>query len=510
MRNYAFIQHPKRGKIKFDLFDFQTDVLDDFRRHQYNIVLKSRQMGLSTLIAGYSLWMMLFHNDKNILVIATKQDTAKNLVTKVRVMYDNLPSWLKTRTVEDNKLSLRFENGSQIKASSAASDAARSEALSLLVIDEAAFINGIEEIWASAQQTLATGGQAIINSTPNGVGNFYHKTWVDATTNDRSPFHPIFLHWKLHPERDQAWRDKQDEVLGPQKAKQECDGSFLASGMSVISGEELEWYRENQLSAPIEKRGVDSSLWIWEYPHPDKSYIVVADVARGDGSDFSAFHVIDVENVEQVAEFKAMLGTTQYGDILMNIATEYNDALLVVENANIGWAVIQRIIDRGYDNLYYTFKDEGFIDPAIQLSKGYDLKDKSEMVPGFTTSQRTRPLIITKLIEFVREHSCVIHSARLIEELSVFIWKGSRAEAQSGYNDDLVMAYAIGLWVRDMALRLRELGLSRTRSTLDALANVRPVRSTLDTPATQLRQHGWSMPSPHGDQDLRWLIDKID
>ena len=116
MRKYCMIQHPTKGKIPFDLYDFQEDVLSDFQKERYNIILKARQLGLSTLTAGYSLWLMLFHQDKNVLVIATKQEVAKNLVTKVRVMHDNLPSWLKGKCIEDNKLSLRFGNGSQIKA----------------------------------------------------------------------------------------------------------------------------------------------------------------------------------------------------------------------------------------------------------------------------------------------------------------------------------------------------------------------------------------------------------
>ena len=129
MRRYCMIQHPTRGKIPFDLYDFQEDVLDDFQKERYNVILKARQLGLSTLTAGYSLWLMLFHADKNILVIATKQEVAKNLVTKVRVMHDNLPSWLKGKCIEDNKLSLRFANGAQCKAVSSSVDAGRSEAL---------------------------------------------------------------------------------------------------------------------------------------------------------------------------------------------------------------------------------------------------------------------------------------------------------------------------------------------------------------------------------------------
>ena len=174
------IQHPIKGKIPFYLYDFQEKVIEDFMQYDYNVILKARQLGISTLTAGYSLWMMTFHNDKNILVIATKQDTAKNLVTKVRVMHANLPSWLKQPCVEDNKLSLRYKNGSQVKAISSREEAGRSESLSLLILDEAAFIERIDSIWASAQQTLATGGRCIALSTPNGVGNWFHKTWVDA------------------------------------------------------------------------------------------------------------------------------------------------------------------------------------------------------------------------------------------------------------------------------------------------------------------------------------------
>jgi len=153
MRKYCYIQNPVRGRVIFNLYPFQGKVLSLWKENPYSMVLKSRQLGISTLAAGYALWLMIFHKDKNILCIATKQETAKNMVTKTKFMYDNLPSWLKVSSEENNKLTLRLTNGSQIKATSAASDAGRSEAVSLLIIDEAAFIEGIEPIWASAQQT---------------------------------------------------------------------------------------------------------------------------------------------------------------------------------------------------------------------------------------------------------------------------------------------------------------------------------------------------------------------
>ena len=140
MKKYCFIQHPQRGRIQFNLYPFQEKALHLVRDNPYSIILKSRQLGISTLSAGYSLWLMLFHKDKNVLCIATKQETARNMVTKVKFMYDNLPSWLSIKAEENNKLSLRLSNGSIIKATSASSDAGRSEAVSLLLIDEAAFI----------------------------------------------------------------------------------------------------------------------------------------------------------------------------------------------------------------------------------------------------------------------------------------------------------------------------------------------------------------------------------
>ena len=177
MKKYCMIQHPTRGRIKFNLYPFQEGVLKLLNNNERNIILKSRQLGISTLSAGMALWQMIFQKDTNVLVIATKQDTAKNLVTKVKFMYENLPSWLKLGFEENNKLALRLKNGSQVKAVSAAGDAGRSEAISLLIIDEAAFIetNKIDEIWGSSQQTLSTGGKAIVLSTPNGTGNFFHK-----------------------------------------------------------------------------------------------------------------------------------------------------------------------------------------------------------------------------------------------------------------------------------------------------------------------------------------------
>jgi len=231
MKKYCMIQHPTKGKIPFQLYPFQEDALGDFKENDRLVILKSRQLGISTLTAGYALWLILFHNDKNCLVVAIDQNTSKNLVTKVRVMFENLPSWLRLPATESNKLSMRLSNGSQIKAVASTGTSGRSEALSLVIIDEAAFLDGAEELWASLQQTLSTGGQGIILSTPNGTGNFFHKIWTKAEAGENK-FKTLRLPWTVHPERDQTWRDRQDQELGTRLAAQECDCLW---GSSVVT-----------------------------------------------------------------------------------------------------------------------------------------------------------------------------------------------------------------------------------------------------------------------------------
>ena len=501
MRQFCYIQHPTKGKIKFNLFPFQEESLTTLQNNRYNVILKSRQLGISTLSAGYALWSMLFNEDFNVLVIATTQDVAKNLVSKVQIMNENLPSWLKTNIITNNKLSLKFANGSQIKAISSASTGARSEALSLLIVDEAAFIRNIEEIWVASQATLSTGGGAIVLSTPNGIGNWFHQTWADAETGVNG-FQTIKLDWKLHPERDQSWRDEQTQLLGERGAAQECDCDFISSGHTVVDGLILQEY-ETKCIEPIEKRGYDNGYWIWEYPDYSKDYLVVADVARGDGADWSAFHVIEVQSIKQVAEYKGKIPPKDFGNMLVTVATEWNNALLAIENANIGWAAIQPALDRGYENLFYTYKDDGYVDLDIQLRKGYDQKDKSQMVPGVSTTSRTRPLMISALEMYMREKSPVIHSKRLIQELFVFVWLNSKPQAQIGYNDDLVMSFAIALWLRDTSLKLRQQGIELNKR---ALSKFQKTDYSIYTNKDQNSNDSWDWNNGQDNENLTWLL----
>ncbi len=319
MKKYYTIQHPTKGRMTFNLYPFQEKVLKLLQRHDYSIINKSRQLGISTLTSAFALWMMLFEQDKNVLVLATTQATAKNMVTKVRFAYDNLPQWMQMPVLEHNRLSLRLKNGSQIKAVSAATDSARSEAVSLLVIDEAAFIDRIEDIFTAAQQTLATGGRCIALSTPNGL-NLFYKMWKDATEK-RSLYKPVEVHWSMVPGRDQKWKEETIRNTSEEQFRQEFETEFIGSTATLISATKL---KALSYETPIESSdGFD----VYEYPQKGHMYVITVDSSEGVGLDYSAFSVIDVTSIpyRQVAKYRNnKIPTLIYPTLIYSAGMKYN------------------------------------------------------------------------------------------------------------------------------------------------------------------------------------------
>ena len=239
-----------------------------------------------------------------------------------------------------------------------------------------------------------------------------------------------------------------------------------------------------------------------------RQYAVFADCARGDSKDYSAFHVFDIENNNQVAEYRGQIGTRDYGHFLVGIATEYNNALLVIENANIGWDVIQTAIERQYPNLYYSPRqDAAMVNVEMYLDK---YESGQGMVPGFTMSQRTRPLCISKMISYINEKSVSINSKRTLEELRVFIWKNGKAQAQNGYNDDLVMSLSMGMFLRDTSLKYKQTGDQLTVKALESMGRSQNYIGPAvynNSAMHNAPQTSWTMDDGHGNQmDLTWLI----
>ena len=437
---YVKIQHPVKGLIKFDTFDFQDDCTETFLNERFSIILKSRQLGLSTLVAAYSLWMSIFQKEKNVLVIATKLTVAQNFITKVKTMMRSLPPWLiLPELVANNKQLLQFSNGSTIKAIPTSDDAGRSEALSLLIVDEAAFVKNFDELWMGLYPTISTGGRVIILSTPNGVGGQYHKLYTDSES-ELNEFKPIRLPWDVHPERGEKWFEETTKNLSDRQIAQEYLCDFAASGETFLSKNDIKYVR-SCVAPPKERTGPDRGVWIWKYPLSENNYIISADVSRGDSRDYSTFHVIDLNESECVAEYKGKIPPDRLGELLAKYGKIYNNALLCPENNSYGYATILKLKEIQYPNLYYKRRKAVYI--------GDYVPESNPDLAGFTTSGRTRSLILTKLEEVLRNKMVKIYSSRFYEELKTFIWKNGKAQAMRGQNDDLIIALAIGVWLYD-------------------------------------------------------------
>lgn len=437
IKNYLKIQHPVRGRIPFETYDFQDDVVRDIQEHRFNIILKSRQLGISSIGAAYAVWYAIFHKDKNILIIATKLATAMNFVKKVKVALSAVPKWLLMPSFEASKTAVNFSNGSQIVAVPTSDDAGRSEALSLLIVDEAAFIRNFEDIWTGLYPTISTGGRALVLSTPNGVGGMYYKLWTDAVAG-QNEFNTINLPWQVHPEHDQAWFDKETRNLTPRKVAQEFLCDFIASGDTFLEPVHLEHLRISAKD-PIEKAGFDRNVWIWVKPNLEHQYVLSADVARGDGADYSAFHIIDYETCEVVLEYMGKIPPEKLAILLDEFGRQYNNALCIPENNTFGYFTCVTMRDQlGYPKMWNKYHKG---DPMLCFTN-----NSSDVLPGFSTQGNSRPLALTKMEELIRTRQLTTYSKRLADQFQSFIWHNGKPVAQRDSHDDLIMSLAIGCW----------------------------------------------------------------
>ena len=332
---FIWVINPVDGRVKFTLYPYQRSVLWNFLNERFTIILKFRQAGLTELISMFCLWYAMFHSNKNINIISIKDIVAKKVLRKIKYMYRNLPAHLRVEVVNGRSKDigtaseLEFANGSLISSIPTTEEAGRSEALSLLVIDEAAIVRWADTIWAAAFPTLSTGGRAILNSTPYGVGNFFHRQWVEACSNmeEANRFVPIRLKWQMHPERGENgdptkkfpfWYNEMKAHLGNRRTAQEIDGDFLTSGNSVFDLLDIRAieegldefpplnYRKNQKYRGLFRnniRQLGDNLRIFNLPQPNKRYAIGSDVSTGRSRDYSAFTIMDEEG-EEVGCFK--------------------------------------------------------------------------------------------------------------------------------------------------------------------------------------------------------------
>lgn len=414
---FCYVVHPVRGKVKFDLYPYQKSVLYNFVKNRFNIILKFRQAGITELISMYCLWLTMYHPNKKVNIISIKDITAKKVLKKIKYMYKNLPWYLQVpiingRAGEYGSASMiEFDNGSFIESIPTSTEAGRSESLSLLVIDEAAIVRWASQIWAAAFPTLSTGGSAIVNSTPYGIGGFYHSTWVDSL-NHNNPFNPIRLYWRMHPERDDNWYNEMARALGPRRTAQEVDGDFLGSGNTVFDIADIKSIEDCLSDYPPIQVKLNGQYRRFNDPDFNKEYFIGADVATGRATDYSSFTCMDRDGEEQVV-YKGRMAVDQYAKLLGDTGSLFNDAVIAPESNDVGLAVTSWLQAEGYPNLYYYQK---------MVKKKGESRPEMDKSPGWMTTTKNRSVIINGLETDVRKGNCIIKDPFFVQEAYTFIY----------------------------------------------------------------------------------------
>lgn len=343
---------------------------------------------------------------------------------------------------------MEFANGSIITSIPTTEDAGRSEAVSLLVMDETAIMQYAEVIWTAAAPTLFTGGSAILNSTPFGLGNFFHGVWVDGLTKSNQ-FNNIQIPWHLHPDRDEAWYSQMYSVLGPRRAAQEIDCDFLASGNNVFDPMDLKSIQDGLIDHPVIRHELQGNLLVFEDPIPNVEYFLGGDVATGRAKDYSAFSIMDKHGDEKAC-FKGRIPTNRFRNLVGEWGIKYNQALVGVEGNDIGEAVVMGLEEQSYPNMYYTVR---------MLKEKGDSEPKIEKIPGWYTTSKNRPIIIDGLERDIREEVVTIKNPFFIAEGYTFVYDASNrpvamqkgeymGDGSNTYSDDSIMSTCITNHIR--------------------------------------------------------------
>lgn len=450
------------GRQPFKLRWYQKQLLSDFGLYKYNLVLKARQLGFTTLISGYALWLALMHDDQVIDIFADKELNAKKIIKRLRYAYRSLPSWLKDtlpKPVLTNLTNWTWENGSSVEAFTATEDSGRGETANLAILDEWASYpaEAADDAWAAIEPIIDIGGAFIGGSTAKGIENAFHNKWqaVDGDPEWRRTFVP----YNVVPHRNPIWwqaklktlqREGQEWIIH-QEYPRTAEEAFVKSGMNVFDTEKLIAI-EPAMHSPIERGHLDSRghfvhdndgpLSIWCLPVMGGSYVIGADVAEGiERGDFSDATVIAARTLiregrtlvqagEVVARWRAKVDTDLYADALASLGTYYRDALVGVERNGPGLAVVTRLRDRGYPRLYRS-------EVLDQRSRKY-----TERL-GWQTSRTTKPLIIEDLVTAVRKGELLFWDEGLRRELLMFVRDERGVLGKPHIKDDAVMSTAI-------------------------------------------------------------------
>ena len=440
-RNYIKIVSLDHGLVPFEMYPFQEKLIDNFHKNRFNICKMPRQTGKSTTCVSYLLHYAVFNDNVNIAILANKASTARDLLGRLQLAYENLPKWMQQGIISWNKGSLELENGSKISSNSTSSSAVRGGSYNVIFLDEFAFIpNHIaDDFFASVYPTISSGQstKVIIVSTPRGMNHFY-RMWHDAERG-KNEYTPTDVHWSEVPGRDEAWKEQTIANTSEQQFKVEFECEFLGSVNTLINPAKL---RNLVYENPIQR---NAGLDIYEKCREEHNYLITVDVARGLGNDYSAFIVFDITQFpyKVVAkyrnnEIKPML----FPNIIHETAKGYNNAWLLIEVNDIGEQVA--------NILHYDLEYENMLMAAMRgragqvVGHGFSGK-KSQM--GVRMTAAVKKLGCSNLKTFLEDDKLLTVDYDIISELTTFAQRHNSFEAEEGCNDDLAMCLVIFAWL---------------------------------------------------------------
>jgi hypothetical protein len=425
-RNYLKVVHLDKGLVNFDLYPYQEKMFNHFRENRFSIVLACRQSGKSISSVGYLLWYAIFKPEQTIAVLANKGATAREMLSRVTLMLENLPFFLQPGCKALNKGSIEFSNNSRIIAAATSGSSIRGMSVNLLFLDEFAFVENAGEFYTSTYPVVSSGttSRVIITSTANGLGNIYHKLWEGAVqgTNEYKPFR---VDWWDVPGRDAEWKRQTVSNTSELQFDQEFGNNFLGTSNTLIAGEFLLGLKA---ADPLVRQ---ESVRTYERPQEGHEYIMTVDVAKGRGQDYSTFNVIDITQrpFKQVCVYQDnMISPLLFPDIIHKYAKTYNEAYVIIESNDQGSVVC--------NGLYYDWEYENmFVESMLKAN-----------ALGATMTRKVKRIGCSNIKDLIEQHKLDIVDGETIIEMSTFVAKGNSYEASDNNHDDLMMNLVMFGW----------------------------------------------------------------
>ena len=438
---YMKIVNVDRGLIPFEMWDFQKEMLTSFHDNRFSICKLPRQVGKTTTSIAYLLHYILFNEMATVAILANKSATAREIMGRLQLAFEYLPRFLQQGVKEWNKGSLELANGSRCLADSTSGSSVRGKTFNIIFLDEFAFVpnNIAEAFFNSTYPTISSGNstKVIIVSTPNGL-NLFYKMWSMAI-DKKSDYLPIEIHWSMVPGRTQEWKEQIIRNTSEDQFRQEFECEFIGSTNTLIHPTKI---RSLVFHTPVER--IDD-LHIFEKAEPGKTYVLVADVAEGQGLDYSTFSVIDVSQIpyRQVAKYKNnKISPFLFPTVIFSAAKRFNEAFILIEINSIGLQVADILHNElSYENLIKVRNAKGRV--GQQVTPGFT----KQMQFGLKTSVQTKKIGCANLKSLIENDKLIVNDEDTIMELTTFSASKASFAAEEGNNDDLVMTLVNFGWL---------------------------------------------------------------